>query len=50
VIRHFEEDEPDKVEKTSVEIYSDHLRKTLAKVIGSYPGISFRTEVSYTRH
>ncbi|KAJ7204234.1 P-loop containing nucleoside triphosphate hydrolase protein [Mycena rebaudengoi] len=44
VIRHFEEDEPDKVEKTSVEIYSDHLRKTLARVIGSYPGISFRTE------
>ncbi|KAJ7650899.1 P-loop containing nucleoside triphosphate hydrolase protein [Roridomyces roridus] len=44
VIRHFEEYEKDRVEKTTVEIYSEHLRKTLSKVIKSYPGISFQTE------
>lgn len=45
VIRHFDEDEPEKVEQTTVEVYSGYLRKTLAKVIGTYPSISFRTEV-----
>jgi hypothetical protein len=47
VIRHFDEDEPEKekVEKTTVEVYSEHLRKTLATVIDHYPGISFHTEV-----
>ncbi|KAF8189902.1 P-loop containing nucleoside triphosphate hydrolase protein [Mycena galopus ATCC 62051] len=46
VIRHFDEDEPekDRVEQTTVEVYSDFLRKTLAKVIGTYPSISFQTE------
>ncbi|KAJ6571786.1 P-loop containing nucleoside triphosphate hydrolase protein [Mycena capillaripes] len=46
VIRHFDEDEPEKekVEQTTVEVYSQHLRKTLAKVINTYPGISFNTE------
>ncbi|KAJ7114175.1 P-loop containing nucleoside triphosphate hydrolase protein [Mycena crocata] len=46
VIRHFDEDEPEKerVEKTTVEVYSQHLRGILAKVIGDYPGISFHTE------
>ncbi|KAJ7512900.1 AAA family ATPase [Mycena galericulata] len=46
VIRHFDEDEPDKekIEKTTVEVYSEQLRKILAKVINSYPGISFHTE------
>ncbi|KAJ6537188.1 hypothetical protein B0H19DRAFT_1270842 [Mycena capillaripes] len=46
VIRHFAKDEPEKekVEKTTVEVYSQHLRKILAKVIDTYPGISFHTE------
>ncbi|KAJ7336377.1 P-loop containing nucleoside triphosphate hydrolase protein [Mycena albidolilacea] len=44
VIRHFDEGEPEKVEQTTVEVYSGYLRKTLAKVIGTYPSISFRTE------
>ncbi|KAJ7488314.1 P-loop containing nucleoside triphosphate hydrolase protein [Mycena latifolia] len=46
VIRHFDEyeTEPEKVEKTTVEVYSQHLRSILAKVIGEYPGISFNTE------
>ncbi|KAJ6576060.1 P-loop containing nucleoside triphosphate hydrolase protein [Mycena vulgaris] len=46
VIRHFEEDEPEKekVEKTTVEVYSQHLRRILAKVIDDYPSISFHTE------
>ena len=45
VIRHFDDDEPERVVQTTVEVYSDHLRKTLAKVIGTYPSISFQTEV-----
>ncbi|KAJ6576123.1 P-loop containing nucleoside triphosphate hydrolase protein [Mycena vulgaris] len=46
VIRHFDADEPEKekVEKTTVEVYSQHLRSILAKVIDDYPGISFHTE------
>ncbi|KAK7046702.1 AAA family ATPase [Favolaschia claudopus] len=46
VIRHFDEDEPEKerVEQTTVEVYSEHLKKILAKVISSYPSISFHTE------
>ncbi|KAJ6499691.1 P-loop containing nucleoside triphosphate hydrolase protein [Mycena vitilis] len=46
VIRHFDASEPEKekVESTTVEVYSEHLRKTLAKVINTYPGISFTTE------
>ncbi|KAJ7651008.1 AAA family ATPase [Roridomyces roridus] len=44
VIRHFDEYQRDRVENTTVEVYSEHLRKTLSKVIKSYPGISFETE------
>ncbi|KAJ7217486.1 P-loop containing nucleoside triphosphate hydrolase protein [Mycena haematopus] len=44
VIRHFDDDEPERVVQTTVEVYSDYLRKTLAKVIGTYPAISFHTE------
>ncbi|KAF7349249.1 AAA family ATPase [Mycena sanguinolenta] len=44
VIRHFDDDQPERVVQTTVEVYSDHLRKTLAKVIGTYPSISFQTE------
>ncbi|KAJ7458501.1 P-loop containing nucleoside triphosphate hydrolase protein [Mycena latifolia] len=44
VIRHFDRRVADRVEKTSVEVYSTHLRSILAKVIGEYPGISFQTK------
>ncbi|KAJ7255682.1 hypothetical protein C8J57DRAFT_1721711 [Mycena rebaudengoi] len=44
VIRHFYRGEQEKVRKTSVEVYSGHLRKILAKVIDHYPGISFHTK------
>ncbi|KAJ7101290.1 P-loop containing nucleoside triphosphate hydrolase protein [Mycena belliarum] len=45
VIRHFDEGaEPERVEKTTVELYSQHLRDILSKVIKVYPGISFNTE------
>ncbi|KAJ7757187.1 hypothetical protein DFH07DRAFT_958772 [Mycena maculata] len=44
VIRHFDERYKENVEKTTVEVYSEHLRKILAKVINHYPGISFHTK------
>ncbi|KAJ7465589.1 AAA family ATPase [Mycena latifolia] len=44
VIRHFDRRAADSVVKTSVEVYSTHLRRILAKVIGEYPGISFQTK------
>jgi hypothetical protein len=45
VVRHFNQRNPLQVDNTTVEVYSQHLRSTLAKVIGEYPGISFNTEV-----
>jgi hypothetical protein len=45
VVRHFEQYDPEEVEKSTVEVYSAYLRKTLAKVIPTYPSISFQTEV-----
>ncbi|KAJ7319012.1 P-loop containing nucleoside triphosphate hydrolase protein [Mycena albidolilacea] len=44
VVRHFEQNDPEEVEKSTVEVYSAYLRKTLAKVIPTYPSISFQTE------
>ncbi|KAJ7269329.1 hypothetical protein B0H12DRAFT_33079 [Mycena haematopus] len=46
VIRHFDPDHPEKekIEKATLEVYSEHLRKILAQVIGDYPGVSFRTK------
>ncbi|KAJ7635038.1 P-loop containing nucleoside triphosphate hydrolase protein, partial [Roridomyces roridus] len=44
VIRHFEQYDKERVERTTVEVYSKHLRKILGEVIGYYPGISFHTE------
>ncbi|KAK7064773.1 AAA family ATPase [Favolaschia claudopus] len=44
VIRHFSHYEKDKVDYTTVEIYSEHLKKILAKVIRTYPTVSFHTE------
>ncbi|KAJ7787163.1 P-loop containing nucleoside triphosphate hydrolase protein [Mycena olivaceomarginata] len=44
VIRHFDEFDSETVEQTKVEVYSKHLRNTLAKVIGTYPLVSFHTE------
>ncbi|KAJ7751769.1 P-loop containing nucleoside triphosphate hydrolase protein [Mycena maculata] len=44
VIRHFYHHDNEHVHKTSVEVYSGHLRKILAKVISYYPGISFHTQ------
>ncbi|KAF7337590.1 AAA family ATPase [Mycena sanguinolenta] len=46
VIIHFdaELEEFEFFEKVTVEVYSQHLRKILAEVIGNYPGVSFLTE------
>ncbi|KAJ7883430.1 hypothetical protein B0H14DRAFT_3128589 [Mycena olivaceomarginata] len=44
VVRHFEQYDPEEIEKSTVEVYSAYLRKTLAKVIPTYPSISFQTE------
>ncbi|KAJ7336362.1 hypothetical protein DFH08DRAFT_1018720 [Mycena albidolilacea] len=44
VIRHLDEFDSETVEQTNVEVYSKHLRNTLAKVIDTYSLVSFHTE------
>jgi hypothetical protein len=45
LVRYFKQDDPLQVDKTTIEVYSQHLRNILARVIGEYLGISFNTEV-----
>lgn len=46
VIQHYDY-RNESVDYTSVEIYSQHLRDILARVIGYYPGVSFQTKVCF---